>query len=100
MEGLRAGLRRFGLSGDGAGAPVPTPGAGDAIVPTMPSRQLGPREEPVVGVVSLPLVLGLFSSGPAVGPYTRDQVQREFFRWPQLDRADPPSSTTSCPEAS
>jgi M6 family metalloprotease-like protein len=82
LEGLRAGLRRFGAGGGGARATVPSRAPGDAIFPSPPARHLGPRDEPVVGVVSLPLVLGLFSNGPATPPYSADQVQREFFEGP------------------
>jgi M6 family metalloprotease-like protein len=83
MEALRDGLRRSGAgTGGGAGARAPGVDAGGVIVPSPPARQIGPRDEPVVGIVSLPLVLGLFSSAPGAPPYSRDQVQREFFEGP------------------
>jgi M6 family metalloprotease-like protein len=47
-----------------------------------PARALGPRETPLVGTFRLPLLLGLFSDGPSEAPYTREEIQAEFFDGP------------------
>ncbi len=45
------------------------------------ARALGPRAEPIVGAFRFPLVLGLFSDGPAP-PFSRVEVQRELIDGP------------------
>jgi hypothetical protein len=47
-----------------------------------PAFALGPREAPVVGTVRIPVILGLFSDGPLVPPYSAMRVQQEYFDGP------------------
>ena len=68
LDGLRQGMR------------ASTSGV---LLSTQPqARVLGPREEPLVGTFRFPLVLGLFSDGPGIAAFTREQVQAEFFDGP------------------
>jgi len=58
-------------------------GAGDVQRAPAPAgvTGLGPREKPVSGTFAFPVLLGRFNDTEAI-PYTRDDVQREFFDGP------------------
>ncbi|MEX1256626.1 MAG: M6 family metalloprotease domain-containing protein [Gemmatimonadota bacterium] len=68
LERLRtsSNLRQFG------------PGAPGGVI----GLAIGPRDDPVVGEFRFPLILGLFSDGPQIGPFPPAQIQQEFFDGP------------------
>jgi len=47
-----------------------------------PALALGPRDAPIFGTFRIPIILGLFSDGPLVPPYTASRVQQEYFDGP------------------
>lgn len=47
-----------------------------------PAFALGRREAAVEGTFHFPLIIGLFSDSPTDPPFSREQVQREFFDGP------------------
>ena len=59
----------------GAGGPLGAPGAGGAGL----AAGLGPRDEPVVGDIYVPVVLGLFQDSPTPPPVLQTDVQNGYF---------------------
>jgi M6 family metalloprotease-like protein len=65
LRAVRRATAPGGPAGAGSGGPA---GVG-----------LGPRDEPVVGDIHVPVVLGLFSDSPPTPPVSRAQVQTGYF---------------------
>lgn len=57
------------------------PGRGGAFLDS-PALALGPRDSPIVGTFRIPVILGLFSDGPLVPPYSAVRIQQEYFDGP------------------
>jgi len=56
--------------------------SGVGLARSAPAFALGPRSHPVVGTFRIPVILGLFSDGPLIPPYTASRVQQEYFSGP------------------
>lgn len=79
----RRRLARGGGPADRGGAPDTANGGPVRVGPSgvggPAAVGLGPRDQPVVGDVHVPVVLGLFSDSPATPPVARTTVQDGYF---------------------